>query len=132
MAIIIWTNLFLISISQLNELGAKLRAITPILVADAFFSKYEYVNAVEEQGMEFISRFRSDANLRYLHNGPQKARRGRKKQYAGKVNTKKIYKRRAKLIHEDSEMRVYTLIVNAINLKMNIRLAYVEYLNSKG
>lgn len=119
-------------ISQLVELGPKLSALSPVLVADAFFSKYEYVSAVNEQGMEFISRLRSDANLRYIHNGPQKAGRGRKKQYAGKVNTKKIDKRRAKLIHEDSQMRVYALIVNAINLKMNIRLAYVEYLNSKG
>jgi hypothetical protein len=119
-------------ISQLNELGSKLRAISPVLVADAFFSKYEYVNAVKEQGMEFISRLRSDANLRYIYNGPQNAGRERKKQYAGKVNTKNLDKRRAKLIHEDSEMRVYTLIVNAINLKMNVRPTYVEYFNSKG
>ena len=82
--------------------------------------------------MEFISRLRVDANLRYLYNGSQKAGRGRKKKFAGKVNTKKIDKRRVKQMYEDEEIRVYSLIVNSVNLKRNILLVCVEYLNSLG
>ncbi len=35
-------------------------------------------------------------------------------------------------MHEDEEIRVYSLIVNSVNLKRNILLVCVEYLNSLG
>ena len=65
-------------IDQFKSLGEKLKTISTVLVADAYFSKYEYAQVVINQGMELISRLRSDANLRYLHNGPQKSGRGSK------------------------------------------------------
>ncbi|MBK8636025.1 MAG: transposase [Saprospiraceae bacterium] len=119
-------------IEQFEELAKDLKAISPVLVADAYFSKFEYTHSVVSQGMEFISRLRVDANLRYLYNGSQKSGRGRKKKFAGKVNTKKIDKRRVKQMYEDEEIRVYSLIVNSVNLKRNILLVCVEYLNSLG
>lgn len=119
-------------IEQFEELAKDLKAISPVLVAYAYFSKFEYTHSVVSQGMEFISRLRVDANLRYLYNGSQKSGRGRKKKFAGKVNTKKIDKRRVKQMYEDEEIRVYSLIVNSVNLKRNILLVCVEYLNSLG
>jgi hypothetical protein len=119
-------------IDQFKSLGEKLKTISTVLVADAYFSKYEYAQVVINQGMELISRFRSDANLRYLHNGPQKSGRGRKKKFAGKVNTKKIDKRRVRHIYEDEQTRIFSLIVNSVNLKMNILLVCVENLDQQG
>ena len=119
-------------IEQINRLGPKFNKISKVLVADAYFSKRDYCQAVMAQGMEFISRLRSDANLRYLYNGPQKEGRGRKKVYSGKVDTKKIDKRRAKMVYQDEEIKVYSVIVNSVNLEMNISLVWVEFLDKNG
>ncbi|MBK8390414.1 MAG: hypothetical protein IPL23_14525 [Saprospiraceae bacterium] len=43
-------------IEQFEELAKDLKAISPVLVADAYFSKFEYTHSVVSQGMEFISR----------------------------------------------------------------------------
>lgn len=118
---------------ELFESKAKeLKSISPVLVVDAYFSKREYVKAVVVNEMELISRLRSDANLRYLYNGAQRPGRGRPKKYNGKVKTNQIDKRRAKLVYEDDEMKIYGIIVNSVNLKMDINLVYVEYIDKKG
>lgn len=118
---------------NLFELKAKeLKSISTILVADAYFSKQGYVQSVVKAKMEFISRLRSDADLRYLYHGPKKKGRGRPKKYSGKVKTKQIDKRRAKLVYENEEMKVYGIIVYSINLKMDINLVYIEYFDNKG
>jgi hypothetical protein len=53
-------------------------------VFDGFYSKVKFVDGVCETGLDMIGKLRSDANLRYIYTGPQKAR-GRHKQYDGKV-----------------------------------------------
>ena len=53
-------------IEQITRLGPELNKISKVFVADAYFSKRDYGRAVLEQGMEFISRLRTDAILKYL------------------------------------------------------------------
>ena len=43
-----------------------LGSLTDILVADAFFSKYEFVNEVIGMGFRFVGRLRANSYLRYL------------------------------------------------------------------
>jgi hypothetical protein len=55
------------------------------VVADGFYSKYKWVTGVVQLGFHAIGRLRSDANLKFLYDGPQK-RRGCRRRYDGKVN----------------------------------------------
>ena len=55
------------------------------MVADAWFAKQNFIHPVMEAGFEVISRFRADADMKYLYQGPQKGR-GRPKKFDGKVN----------------------------------------------
>lgn len=119
-------------INQLKELANPIKSITNILVCDAYFSKYKYVHEAVNQELEFISRLRKDANLRYLYNGSKKTGKGRPKLYDGKVNVKKIDKRRAKKIHSDQKMNIYSIVVNSVNLKMDINLVWVEMKEGQG
>src|SRR5690606_7414465 len=108
------TNLMDQYIDQLYEIGNELNQISKVLIADAYFSKRNYVDAVIDQEMEFISRLRKDANLKYKYKGPQKGGKGRPKKFDGKVDTKKIDKRRAKKVHCDESMNVYSIIVYSV------------------
>jgi hypothetical protein len=44
------------------------------VVADGFYSKYKWVTGVVQLGFHAIGRLRSDANLKFLYEGPQKRR----------------------------------------------------------
>jgi IS4 transposase len=53
-------------------------------VFDGAFARKKFVSGVRELGLHVVSKLRSDANLRYLYQGPQQ-KRGRRKLYEGKV-----------------------------------------------
>lgn len=93
------------------------------LVADAFYSKYKWVEGVVQLGLHAIGKLRCDANLKWLYTGEQKAR-GRKRLYAGKValSTPKgldFVEKRA------DETLVYTAVVWSVSLKRRIRILYL-------
>ncbi len=46
--------------------ATEMLSLTDILVADAFFSKYEFVNEVIGMGFRFVGRLRANSYLRYL------------------------------------------------------------------
>lgn len=66
----------------------------------------------------------TDANLRYLYNGP-KVRQGRPKIYDGKVDCKNIDKRRIRQVGEDERVIYYSGVVYSMALKRPVRIAYV-------
>lgn len=55
----------------------RLFAITPYVVADAWFSKANFVNELCAMGFHLISRLRDDASLWYPHDGIRTGKRGR-------------------------------------------------------
>ncbi len=111
----------------------ELEKVSKILVCDAYFSKLKYVTVVcNNTNFELISRLRDDANLRYLYHGKQKGGSGRPREYSGKVNVKKIDKRRVKQVYKDETVTIYSAVVNSVGLKRNIKLCYVEFTLSKG
>jgi len=110
----------------------ELQKISSKLVVDGYFAKRKFINAIiNNTQMEVICRLRDDANLQYLYKGVQGGR-GRPKKYDGKVNVKKIDKRRAKLIEPNEQYRIYELAVYSVGLKRNIQLCYVEFLKENG
>jgi hypothetical protein len=93
------------------------------VVADGFYSKYKWVTGVVQLGFQSIGRLRSDANLKFLYDGPQK-RRGNRRRYDGKVNL--ADPSRFTLVETlDDGISLYTAVVWSVSLKRRIRLAYL-------
>ena len=99
-----------------------------ILVADAFFSRYEFVNEVIGMGFRFVGRLRADSYLRYLAIPDPSApcRRGRKKKYGENVDFSNLDKSVfTSFIYEDSKevrTRCHTAVVHSRALKHDIRI----------
>jgi hypothetical protein len=109
-----------------------LKKHSTILVVDAWFNKKKFVDSMLLQGLEMICRLRHDANLNYIYNGPRHQGKGRPKKYICKVNTSKIDKRIIKKTYEDDDKIIYEGVVYSISLKINIKLAYTEYIDGRG
>lgn len=99
------------------------------LVADSYFAKKKFIHPIlENTELHLICKFRNDANLKYLYEGPQSKGRGRPKKYEGKVGVKNIEKSRFTLCLEEDNLRVYTAIVYSMSLKKKVRIAYLEHI----
>jgi hypothetical protein len=99
------------------------------LAVDGYFAKAKFVNGITENShLEVISKFRSDANLRYTYLGPKHTGRGRPKLYGGKVNTNFIDRRRIRYCFDiDENTSVFSGIVYSISLKRKVRIVYIEH-----
>lgn len=75
-------------LSLIKERSEELMAISRTIVADAFFSAFDFVDGITTLGFNFVGRLKENAYLRYLavpdpHASP---RRGRKAKYGKKVD----------------------------------------------
>ena len=112
------------------ERASKIRHLSKFLVVDGYFAKCSFVSPICEQtDLEIICKLRKDADLKYLYNGPQKEGRGRPQKYDGKINVKKIDKRRFKFVSEDNDAKIYQIVCWSVGLKRKINLSYVEFLD---
>lgn len=124
-------------ISLVRTKASELLSLTDILVADAFFSKYESVNEVVAMGFRFVGRLRVDSFLRYLAipnpSGPRK--RGRKNKYGEKVDfTSLDMSVFTSFIYEDSKgvrTECHTAVVHSRALKRDIRIVVCPVENSE-
>lgn len=115
-------------ISLVRSKADELLTLSDIMVADAFFSKYEFVNEVVTMGFRFVGRLRSNSYLRYLTIPDPSAprRRGRRKMYGEKVDFSSLdMSVFTSFIYEDSKgikTECRTAVVNSRALKRNIRI----------
>lgn len=109
------------------ERKVELFSLSRYIAVDGYFGKHKFVNAITSQtDLHVISKMRDDANLMYLYHGSTTGQHGRPKKYEGKVDIKKIDKRRIRPIYEDEQSKVYSAIVWSAGLKREIKIAYVE------
>lgn len=77
-------------IQKIKDNKEKLQIISKTLVADAFFARKPFADAMVEMGFTFVSRFASNCVLKYLPNeqwlAQRGVKRGKKPKYAGKVD----------------------------------------------
>ena len=105
---------------------------TRYLAADGYFMKSSFIDPLLKLGLHVITRMRPDANLSYLFTGVQKPGKGRKKSYAGKVDVKKLDKRRWKRCYEDDQVIGYELIAFCVALKRVVKVVYLDFKNRDG
>jgi hypothetical protein len=97
---------------------------TKLLLVDGAFARYKFVEGVCLQGCHLITKLRVDANLRFLHTGPQRAGRGRKRQFSGKVSFSDLS--RFNFCGEvEPGLALYAQVVNSVTLKRTVRVVVV-------
>lgn len=106
---------------------SEILSVTSYLAVDGYFMKKEFINPLVGQGLQIVTKARSDANLMYLFKGKQKTGRGRKKRYDGKIDMRNIDKRRLPCCYSDEHMKVYAGVVYCVLLKCNVLAAFVYY-----
>jgi hypothetical protein len=109
-----------------------LQAISTVVVADAWFAKKSFTDAMLGSGFHFISRFRDDANLKYLYTGGSTGKPGRPKKHDGKINHQNIHKTIFERVETESGHVLYTAIIYSVSLERNVRLVHLETTNGKG
>lgn len=111
----------------LEERKERLLELSCYIVADAYFSKFNFIDKVLGFGFHVVSRLRDDSVLRYLTQEEPSGRRGRPKQYDGKIKMESLVEERFEIILlENGQGRILSAIVNSPSLGRNIRLCIWE------
>ncbi len=108
----------------------KLSSISKTIVADAYFAKVNFVDAIVNTGFHVVSRMRDDANLRYLYTGSKTGKQGRPKQYTGKIDFKELVLNYFDLIEQTDEYTLYSAAVNSVSLKRKIKIVIMAKNNA--
>jgi len=112
------------------ERAPKLEVLSKYLAVDGYFYKQKFIDSIKEHtSLEIISKLPKNANLKYLYKGPKRKGRGRPKKYDGKINMKKVDKRKFKRVYQDEEVILYELVVWTVHLKRKINVVYAEFLD---
>jgi len=88
-------------------------------VFDGFYAKLKFVDGVCALGYQLVSKLRSDADLLYLYDGPQK-KRGRRRQFDGKVDFQNL-SCWEQIVTDEPHVTLYTLVVWSASLKRRLR-----------
>ena len=110
-------------LQHLRETQEHWPAGATFLAVDGAYARHNFVQGACELGLHLVSRLRSDANVRTLYTGPQKPR-GANKLYDEKLRWKQLD---LTLWCDEGELepgvRLYSLVVNHVSLKRNIKVA---------
>ena len=107
-----------------------LNTISSVVVADAWFAKKSFADAMLGGGFHLISRFRDDANLNYLYTAAPTGKRGRPKKYDGKIDHRNITPAFERIETQDGQV-IYTAIVYSVAMERNVKLVRLELTNDK-
>jgi hypothetical protein len=93
------------------------------VVADGYYGKTKVFETAEEAGCYLITKLRSDANLRYLYEGPQASGRGAPKKYDGKVDFSDLARfEKVGQLPDHQHVDVYTQRLNSPHFGRNLRV----------
>jgi putative transposase len=119
---------------QLEEVLTNLRAFPQIelaaVVADGNYANGSVVETVTGHGLPLISKLPRNANLKYLYTGEHPGRRGRQKQFDGKVDFRDL--KRFEVISETPTERILTQVVWGCPWKQELRVVVMQQLGAAG
>jgi hypothetical protein len=121
-------------ISILKKHASRLLKISKILVADAYFSKFKYVDSATSLEFTFVGKLASNTVLRYLYAGKRTGKRGRPKKFAGDVDKLNLDLNHFLKFYESTEDQVtaYEGIVNVRMLKKEVKCVIVHEKQKNG
>lgn len=119
------------SITQRKD---KLQQLSKIVVADAYFARRPFIDALLEAEFTVITRLRNDARLRYLYRGPKRRGKGRPKNYDGRIDIRNLCQDQVQCCAraEDGSWVAYELVANVQAWKRNAKLVIIQEFNDNG
>lgn len=108
-----------------------LSGLSEIVVADAWFTKKPFVDAMRANEFHFVGRLRDDARLKYLYHGPRTGKRGRPKKYDGKVKPKMPDMNVFETLQALDDTTIHTAIVYSESLECDIRVVLMPISTGK-
>jgi len=111
----------------LCERKKELLQISNIVVADAYFSKFEFVETLFNDGFHLVSRLRDNADLKYKYLGERTGKRGAPKKYDGKVNLKELDLSRFTRLAYKNNIEAFFAVVYSKSLKRDILLVVERF-----
>ncbi len=123
-------NLLSYYASLVTDNGQKFKEFTNYLVADAYFSKKPFVEAVLSSELHLISRLRRDSVLMYKYTGGRTGKKGRPKEFDGKVNVNNLDTKYFSLDLSTEEIKIYSTVVYSRAFKRYIKLAVTIFLKN--
>jgi hypothetical protein len=94
------------------------------VVTDGYDSTQKIIDGVRALELHQIGKWRRDANLRYLYNGPSRSGPGRPKPYDGKVQWSDL-SRFEQVASGDEGLVLSTQVVNHVQCKRDVRVVIV-------
>lgn len=120
------------NISVIRRYRKELHKLSTLIVADAYFSTSTFADGIKEHGFSLISRFRNNACLHYVYDGPRTGKRGRPKTRDGRIDMQNPdYTRMEKMEMKSDEGTAHTLITCSKALKCKVRLVIWQMPNGK-
>jgi hypothetical protein len=116
-------NLLTYYASIVTDNATKFKEFSDYTVADAYFSKSPFVNAVLSSGLHFISRLRDDSVLKYKYTGNPTGKKGAPKKFSGNVDAKNLDTSYFSLDLFNDDIKIYSAIVYSKAFKRDIKLA---------
>jgi hypothetical protein len=116
-------NLLTYYASLVKENAKKFKDFSDYMVADAYFSKRPFVDAVLSSGLHFISRLRDDSVLKYKYTGEPTGKKGAPKKFNGKVDVKNLDSNYFSMNLSTEEIKIYSAVVYSRAFKRDIKLA---------
>jgi len=109
----------------------QIQSITKYVVADAYFSKKNFVEQIIGYSLHLVSKLRDDADLAYISVQQKTGKKGRPTKYGAKVDIKNLNLEHFKKVDNHRKIKAFSGIVYSKALGRNILLV-VEELQIKG
>jgi hypothetical protein len=121
-------NLLTYYASLVTENAKGFKEFSDYMVADAYFSKKPFVDAITSSGLHFLSRLRDDSVLMYKFKGGPTGKKGAPKKFSGRVDPKSpdLKYFTTDLINE--EIEIYSAVVYSKAFKREIKLAIAVFI----
>jgi hypothetical protein len=119
-------------LEQMEEVKDYLQKKVEYFVADGFYGKKKVVDKITGLDFSFISKLRSDADMKYYYAGEHEKRKGAKKKYAGKVIWKDCFEKFNFVTTLENGVNLYSKDVYSVRLKRQVRVVVLQTYNSKG
>jgi hypothetical protein len=105
----------------------NLLAVSKYVTVDAYFSKITFIDSLCKSGLEVITRLRDDAVMFYAYKGVQKSGRGRKKQFAGKVDAKNLDSNQFRACIKEKDWTAFEGLVYVKSLKRWTKTVIIQH-----
>ncbi len=105
----------------------QILSITRYVVADAYFSKKNFVEQIRGCSLHLVSKLRDDADLSYLSKEPKTGKKGRPKKYEEKVDVRNLNLEHFKQVESNQSIKAFSGIVYSKSLGKKILLVVEQF-----